>query len=155
MTKNLNRENIKKFLNIEYKDKDLSNISRWLKEKYNNIYQSIIKNTSYLSDNCTFSERIYHIIHNIREPVLCKTCKKGKVNFKTFYYGYYDYCSSKCGGLNIEVQKKKRKAYRSQFSINMTEILNSLDLKLEDDVYENAHFKHNWRCLKCSQLPLG
>jgi hypothetical protein len=57
-------------------------------------YQYIINRTSYLRDQCKFSERLYNIIHNLKERTMC-ACGK-IVKFKSINTGYPKCCSARC-----------------------------------------------------------
>ncbi len=114
--KKLNRNQIKKFLKLKYGNNDLSNITRWLKIKYINVYDSIILNTNYLTKDCLFTERIFHIVNNLFSSPLCKECNN-KTTFKTFYFGYYKYCSTKCIANDKKIKEKKKQTCLKKFGV--------------------------------------
>lgn len=68
----------------------------YLKNHYPNIYNSILENTSFLSNLCSFAERLYCVRHNLTSIPLCKTCHKNQVKFNTDISEYRDYCSQIC-----------------------------------------------------------
>lgn len=50
-------------------------------KKYNeDVYNKILKRTSYLPDSCNLQLRIYHILHGLYEPCKCLTCGKELYN---------------------------------------------------------------------------
>ena len=114
--KNLNRDEIKKFLDDKYGNNDLSNVGRWIKKKYQHIYSSIVFNTHYLKNDCGFSERLYHILYDIYSVVLCKKCNN-PVSFKSLYFGYYTYCSTKCMANDSDIRKKKEETCLDKYGV--------------------------------------
>ncbi len=113
----LSRDEIKKFLDDKYRNNDLSNVGRWIKQKYNNVYNSILDTTNYLDVNCIFTERIYHILYDIHSLVLCKKCDN-PTTFKTLYYGYYDYCSIKCVANDDDIINKKKETCLKKYGVD-------------------------------------
>jgi len=113
----LTRDEIKVFLSKKYKNNDLSNIGRWIKNKYINIYNSIVKNTNYLKEDCTFSERIFHILHDLTIPLTCKKCDN-LVTFKSLYFGYYEYCGSSCVQKDKDIIKKKKQTCLAKYGVS-------------------------------------
>lgn len=86
-------------------------ISLWVDRDITYIYDFILKETSYLSSG-SMSERVYNIINNLNESVVCKTCTNF-VKFNRFKLGYFDYCSKKCAR-NSSITKDKIKATNLQ-----------------------------------------
>jgi len=64
---------------------------RWLDEK-SIEYISIMNRTCYLDISCKFTERLFHILHNIEDIPKCKCGKLLK--FKSINVGYIKTCSS-------------------------------------------------------------
>ena len=56
----------------------------------------------------------YHVIHDILEIPLCKSCMN-KVSFSSFKEGYYDYCSSECMRSSSVIQNKRKKTQQDKF----------------------------------------
>jgi len=85
-----------------------------LKNKHKNLYKNIINETLYLNKKCKFTERIYHILHNLYEIPKCLECGKTiDQKFSTFEKNYSDICkacsSKKVGKLNsITLSNKLR-----------------------------------------------
>ena len=67
-----------------------------LGNNYIQLKESIIETTKYLSDNCKFTERLYHLAHNLDSPPLCKSCKCNYTKFEYFDKGYRSFCSNEC-----------------------------------------------------------
>lgn len=68
--------------------------SWWINRNYQNKKNEISFRTKWLeTDNIT--QRLYHIINNIDEIPICKSCNN-LVKFKQFKSGYNEYCSKFC-----------------------------------------------------------
>ena len=108
----MNRLDIKNFLFTNIGKENIIRCYQKLKYKYENIYNEIIKNTSYLVINVKFTERLYHIVYDLYEVPICKNidCNKS-VKFDRYNNGYFSFCSSKCSKLNIETTKKMSETY--------------------------------------------
>ena len=78
----------------------------FVRNGYEQKYEEILEKTSFLSEP-NFSQRIYHIFHNINSQVLCPNCKTNPPTFDNFRKGYRTYCSTKC---QAEHTKDKRKS---------------------------------------------
>ena len=79
---------------------------KYLKPHFPENLNSLLELTSFLPQETKMSERIYCIINNIENIVLCKTCNTNKSNFVNFKKGYGKFCSCNCSSLNISTQKK-------------------------------------------------
>lgn len=86
----------------------ISSISSKIKlsQKYKDIYNWILQQTSFLPQDVKLTERIYCILNDITQPVTCKVCDK-PLNFKSFTEGYGKYCSTKCACKDPEYIKKR------------------------------------------------
>ena len=80
-------------------------------KKYKYLKEAIIDTTSYLPDNCKFTERLYHLMYQLTSRPVCKTCGKNYTKFRHFNFGYFDHCSSKCakGDSNKSSKQKVEK----------------------------------------------
>lgn len=98
----MNREEIKFFLSEKFKSDKLISSYQTIKNKNKDIYNSIVKNTSYLND-CTFNERLYHIVYDLYEVPKCGNngCNN-ESKFSSFNKGYSKYCSLPCANENIK-----------------------------------------------------
>lgn len=65
---------------------------------------TVLKLTEFLKDDVILSERLYCIVNDITNPVLCE-CGKA-VRFKQMSFGYFKFCSAKCSA-NSETKKAK------------------------------------------------
>lgn len=72
------------------------NIQRFLKKYKPEFWNKIIESTSFLDESAKTNERLYCILNDIFEPVLCKHCHSKKVKFHSSK-GYSNYCSISCG----------------------------------------------------------
>jgi hypothetical protein len=67
----------------------------WTNKGFSEFKCVIEEETSYLdTDNIT--QRIYHILNDIVEIPVCKSCKIVKLEFRQFKSGYREYCSIRC-----------------------------------------------------------
>lgn len=101
----MNREQIKKFILDNFKDKLKSNsCSITIRFKHKDILQDIIRETKYLTKN--FNERLYHIINDLYEIPKCKCGKT--LTFLSFDEGYRKHCKSclKTYGFKFENKDK-------------------------------------------------
>lgn len=80
-------------------------ISWWDNRNVTNIFRRIVNQTSFLNDNCLFSERIYCIVNDITSPIPCQQCNR-PTNFKSYSEGHYTYCSLKCSNESEERSRK-------------------------------------------------
>jgi hypothetical protein len=81
---------------------------RWFfKKKYPKIFNYIM----HQSFSKNFNEKIYCLLNDIKEPPVCKYCKKNPVSFKNLNEGYRTYCSDICSNkdLNNRVHKNVKK----------------------------------------------
>lgn len=78
----------------------------YIKNNYLELYNNICKH--YQKHNISFNEMLYLLLNDLSKPPTCKICGE-KVNFLKFSQGYSVYCSSKCIGLDINVQIKREK----------------------------------------------
>lgn len=83
----MKREEIKLLLTEKFKS--FNNCYQSIKFGFPEVYQKIIETTAYLQ-TATFSERLYHILNDILEPVICECGKP--VFFWYFNRGYSKYC---------------------------------------------------------------
>jgi hypothetical protein len=99
----VNRDELKIFLkdNFNYK---ISTCYQTLKSKYNDIYNYILNETSYLK-NVKFTERLYHIINCLDKIPNCIICKKN-TNFNGYNKGYSIVCSTVCSNIKRTLYKK-------------------------------------------------
>ena len=82
---------------------------KWIK-KYlgDSIYQQIFSKTSFLPENCKFTERIYCILNDITNPI-CPYCNDTKLHFFSITVGYLQMCK-KCVAKNRKVSDKQKVA---------------------------------------------
>lgn len=60
-----------------------------------NIVEKIQKYTKFLETN-DIKERIFYILNDKMEIILCPCCNKNKPNFISIKHGYFVTCSVKC-----------------------------------------------------------
>jgi len=101
----MNREEIKEFLNNNFKSEKFIRIFQTIRNKYPEINNEIIKSTSYL-EKCTFNERLYNILNDIYERPKCRICDN-LLKFKSFNEGYNIYCSNRCSYKDPLLKEKR------------------------------------------------
>jgi hypothetical protein len=90
------------FLVKEYKDKKTSNI----RIKYPQEYVNLINITSFLPNNASTTNRLWHIEHNVLETIKCEKCKINDVKWYPSKGGYGEYCSVKCSSNSNDTKNK-------------------------------------------------
>jgi len=81
-------------------------INKSYNKKITTILESkILKKTDFLDSKTLINERIYYIINDLNEIVLCSECNEKKVKFNSFSVGHSKCCSKKC---QKKWTKKKR-----------------------------------------------
>ena len=63
-------------------------LTQHIKTYYKQEYIEIKTLTTFLDDNCRYTERIYCIIHNIKIRPICITCHKNYPGFYSINKGY-------------------------------------------------------------------
>ena len=90
-------------------------------KKHQDLYQDFL--TWSFPDNFTFSQKLYHYLYDDQELKLgcCKMCNN-RCLFKSFTYGYCEYCSPKCRRkdidpmCSIESKQKLSETKKKQYS---------------------------------------
>lgn len=107
-------KNIKEFLKQKSKEK-----GRYLKQHlfkfYPDIYRFIIESTNFIVKPLSFSERVYCVINDIKEPLFCKMCSS-YVPFINIRKGYRTYCTRQCADKDQELNNLREQ--NRQQSIN-------------------------------------
>lgn len=136
-----------------------SHIYKNIYNKYKNI---IDESTNFLAFNCSYQEKLYCYINNIKNQPKCSHCKKNIVKFREFRYGYTLYCSKNCFNkrniLSIEQQKELcYKIYKNDYLYYWeTYIDNSTPMKMKCKTCNhifyrdlNNHKNSKMKCPKC------
>jgi len=136
---NLEKENIKEILNRMLDFFGSKHISRVITSKKNKeLYEKIKKETDFLDEDTKVIERVYCIINDIKEPVLCYECKKNRVKFKWFWKGWYSkFCSNKCSTKNQETQAKQKKTNIERYWVENPNQLEEIKKKKEETLLRN------------------
>lgn len=63
-----------------------------------------------------FRQKVYHYLHNDIELYFgkCKTCGK-RTKYRSFSYGYFNYCSSKCAQNAEETRHKIEETNKAKY----------------------------------------
>jgi len=81
----------------------------YIKETKPTVYDSIIYHSNHLSEDCMFQQRIYDILNDIHEVVMCDFCKKNSVTFFKYSQGYAKCCSNSCAQQHSDTRRKIEK----------------------------------------------
>jgi hypothetical protein len=124
--------NIKKFIDTTLISNGKLISKRCKKDWFDNNYYSknyeyILKSTSFLSDNDTFIQRLWHLYNDIQYIPLCKFDNITPVKFKNFKEGYYTYSSNKAAQSSIEIKDIIRK--RNQFKYGVDSYTQTAEFK--------------------------
>lgn len=100
--------------------------------------------TSYLLENCKITERIYHILYDIYQPIICEHPDCNNIlRFGSLGSGYRKTCSNKCG---VYVNKLvKLEKYGDE---NYNNIDKMLQTKIDTDSYTQMVKTHKATCLE-------
>ena len=82
---------------------------KFFKKHFSEIYEDFLKFEFFddLKNGC-FVQKLWHYMQD--DPGnfgYCKECGK-RLEFKSFTYGYYDFCSTKCSNRNKETNQKRK-----------------------------------------------
>ncbi len=77
----------------------------------------IIKASNFLEDNCLLAERLYCIINNIKNVVVCLNNEcSNKVSFRSYPAGYINkYCSPNCSSKDERIKNKIKETFMKKY----------------------------------------
>jgi len=81
--------------------------------------------------------------YGVDNPMRCEEFKKKLKQTMLERYGVENPSQSE------EIKEKIKKKYLDDFKPVLSRYLQELELELLDEQYQNAHYKHRWKCLKC------
>jgi len=85
-----------------------------LKSEYVLLYNKILNETSFLDYiNPTIKQRIWYILNNIKEVVMCKNCGNTPANFRDRGLVQEEFCSRKCIN-SFHLSGKKHYAFKNK-----------------------------------------
>ncbi len=115
-------------------------------QKYSKLYQFILKETQFLqTDN--ISEKIYCIINNIKQNMLCEICNN-HVKFLRYSTGYMKCCSKQCSNHTNSSRVYSAKTTMSNKSIEeKVKRNNKIKTTLATKTNEEIHISNNKRKL--------
>lgn len=82
---------------------------------FNEVTMFISSNKSLL--HLPFKEQVYCWFKDIKEVVLCSSCKGNKVKFIGFVQGYNSYCNKKCAANNKQTLEKRKKTVLERYNV--------------------------------------
>lgn len=128
---------------------------------YKHIYNSLQKFIDELYPNILlWSEKVYMLINDIKEPPICNICNKNYKKFNKFSKGYHDTCCK--DGCNVKLQHKlsditcetkygykcslKNKDVRTKYENTMIKKYGAKNPSLCDDICEKrrSHFNEKY-----------
>lgn len=104
-------EEIKNLIRSKLDTVPSNNFTAHIKARHRNVYDEILKLTTWNTDAKLFVERIYCVLNDITSVEMRPVCNycHGKVTFATLKCGYHIHCSSKkCKQNSISTKNKKR-----------------------------------------------
>jgi very-short-patch-repair endonuclease len=99
---------LKGFVKSKIAEHGTRQLVRHIKRRYPERYGEIIASTVFITNPKSFSERLYCILNDIREKVMCKQCHIMAVSFGNFKTGYHTYCSKKCKANSEEIKLQNK-----------------------------------------------
>jgi len=108
------QEQLNKLLN----EVPLKCISKHIKAFYKELYNYVFSQTQFLSEKCKYTERIYCVVHSLKEKPICLYCKKHSTKFFNYTLGYNKYCSRKCGQYNDLIQENREKVFLERYGVD-------------------------------------
>lgn len=119
---------------------------KWfINNNYQKYYNIIVEQTKFLDIKITsLKERLYCIYNKIYQIQYCKHCKKNPVEFRSFSYGYNDFCCYDCAYESKQRIENHKKTLQFKYGNNITNIsqLNSVKEKRERKSLENRGCKN-------------
>ena len=112
-----------------------ANVShRFNKQYLIDVKNQIIITTSYLPNNCKFTERLYHVVYGLTSRPLCKNCKSKEVKYISFIEGYRIYCSKKCASSDPDtvwkvLSKRSKNQQKKKENLKNNQFLNEFESK--------------------------
>jgi len=89
----------------------------WFKKNdYVEQYNKIIQSTSFLGENVTMANRLWHIVYSPDTVPKCSHCDN-QVNFVSYTKGYRQSCSNKCAQLSASVIEKTKQTNLSRYGV--------------------------------------
>ena len=85
----------------------LKHFSAHIIKKEQNLKDQIMKETSFLKEDVSFSERVYCILNNIKSKKICEC--GAALKFKSMKVGYSKYCSVLCARRSEKAKEEIRK----------------------------------------------
>ena len=104
-----------KQLAIYYKDKkSTSNLTRWKKP----IYYQLLKETSFLPESASATQRIWHVLNDTNKVPKCKNCNKNTKWIPSYKPPQYSqYCSSLCASASDDTKQKRIDTLQEKYGV--------------------------------------
>ena len=88
-----------------------------IKEVNPDVYNSIVYHSNHLPFECKFQQRVYDILNDIHETVMCDFCKKNQVTFIKYSQGYVKCCSHSCAQCHPDTREKIEKSCMKNYGV--------------------------------------
>jgi hypothetical protein len=108
---------IKKFILEQIEKGKMQYVKKNLKKNYREEYKELMRLTAFIKNPKSFSERIYCVLNDIKQRVICKSCRK-HVSFINFKGGYGLYCSKKCALSSKETIEKRKNSMLQKYGFS-------------------------------------
>jgi hypothetical protein len=115
----MNRSEIKNFIYNNFEKKNFQSLFITIRNKYPEVNDDIINETKYLK-KYNFNERLYHILNEIYDNVLCKNQNCNNiVRFNGFNVGYNKYCCRECAYKDPEWQESREETNLKKYGVRI------------------------------------
>ena len=103
--------------------------------------------TPFLDEKTPKNIRCWHLIYNVKDKQLCKTCKNKTTKFNNNKWGYLDYCSVKCQRNSDAVKEKLKQSLENKYGKGIVNPFMSQEVKdtTKKKLIEKYGVDHNFK----------
>ena len=125
-----------------YREKKQRITDKKFKNKYPEEYKFLMKYTATLSENCTISQRLYHIVNEIINIPNCPECGKD-LKFYKFTSGYSKFCSNICMRSSPILLEQRRQTCLEKYGVDHPFKSDEVKRKRRETCLEKYGVDHN------------
>lgn len=133
---------IKEFIENTIKSKGRFSLNANIRNNPN-IQKIILELTGHLTNNETYSERCYHIVHSLSSLPVCSVCKIGYLKFNHNKWEYNKACSTKCGANHPDRLLKTKKTNLKRYGVENVYQSEDIKNKIRKTNLENIGYEYN------------
>lgn len=125
------------------------NFSISCKKKYTKLYEYLLEITNHLKSKykITISQRIYHILNNIKEIPKCIECTN-EVKYKNLNFGYGQFCSKYCMDNSVYLTEKKKETSILKYGVDNYAKTSESKQKYKETMLLNYGVEHFYQSYK-------